>query len=98
MATEFHITNLSTAGLNIYTTLDLNLQNEAQAVIQHYINGTNSQNLELNNILVNQPARTARRGTALPPVARIVVHHSTLLATTVPPYVEATRTTGRWWR
>ena len=78
MATDFHITNLSTAGLSIYTTLDLPLQNEAQIVIQHYINGTpNKQQYP-----GQQPARTARRGTRLHPpvVSRIAIRgHSPLL-------------------
>jgi len=37
MADEFGITNLSTAGLHIYTTLDLPLQQEAVKVVQKYI-------------------------------------------------------------
>jgi membrane peptidoglycan carboxypeptidase len=35
--TQFGITNLANAGLRIYTTLDLPLQQEAQAVITHYV-------------------------------------------------------------
>ncbi len=38
LAEQFGITNLSTAGLHIYTTLDLGLQNEAQNRLQYYIN------------------------------------------------------------
>jgi membrane peptidoglycan carboxypeptidase len=37
MADQFGITDLSTAGLDIYTTLDLSLQQEAVKVTQHYI-------------------------------------------------------------
>ncbi len=37
LAQEFGITNLSTAGLHIYTTLDLGLQQYAVSDLQHYI-------------------------------------------------------------
>ncbi len=37
LADQFGVQNLSTAGLRIYTTLDLSLQQEAVSVIQHYI-------------------------------------------------------------
>ncbi|GEM_PF-1037932 len=37
MADEFNITDLSTAGLRIYTTLDLPLQQEAVKVVQNYV-------------------------------------------------------------
>lgn len=42
LATQFGITNLETGGYRIYTTLDLNLNNEIQTSISNYINKNNN--------------------------------------------------------